>query len=50
MSFNDTDAVGLDMLKPPRRRQLDPVLTAKQYDDARAQILAALDFATAPSP
>jgi hypothetical protein len=44
-SFDDADAVTLDMLLPPRERELGPALHAKHYGDAREQILQALDFA-----
>jgi len=38
------------MLRSPRERELGPALHAKNYGDARTQILSALDFATAPAP
>jgi hypothetical protein len=50
VSFDDLDAVASDMLRPPRERQLGPALHAKNYGDARAQILRALDFAAEPEP
>lgn len=49
-SFADLDAAATDMLRPPRSRELGPALHAKQYAAARAQILSALDFASAPEP
>ena len=50
LAFNDADAAALDMLKPPRSRELGPVLHAANYGAARAQLLQALDFADAPEP
>jgi hypothetical protein len=49
-SLDDADGVVLDMLKPPHLRELGPALHAQKYDESRAQILHALDFATAPEP
>ena len=48
LSFNDADAVAEDMLLPPRRRELGPALHATNYRAARAQIVQALDYASAP--
>ena len=48
VSFNDADAAALDMLRPLRARELGPALHAKNYTEARAQILEALDYAGAP--
>jgi hypothetical protein len=48
-SFADLDAAASDMLRPPQERELGPVLHAKNYKDARAQILEALDYAGAPA-
>lgn len=45
LSFNDADAVALDMLRPPRDRELGPALHRDKYRDARAQIVQALDYA-----
>ena len=50
LSFNDADAAALDMLRPARARELGPALHREKYTDARAQILQALDYATAPEP
>lgn len=50
LSFNDADAAALDMLRPPRARELGPALHAKNYSEARAQIVQALDYASAPEP
>jgi len=50
LSWNDADAAALDMLRPPRARELGPALHAKNYGEARAQVLQALDYATAPEP
>jgi len=50
LSFNDADAAALDMLRPPRARELGPALHAANYGAARKQILDALDYATAPEP
>jgi len=50
VSFNDADAVALDMLRPPRARELGPKIHARNYCAARAQILEALDYASAPEP
>lgn len=44
-SFADLDAAGLDMLRPPRHRELGPALHADHYRNARAQIVDALYFA-----
>lgn len=49
-SFADADAVALDMLRPPRSRELGPALHAEHYSAARAQFLKAIDYATAPEP
>jgi hypothetical protein len=46
LAFNDADAVALDMLRPPRARELG--LHARNYGAARAQILQALAYAEAP--
>jgi hypothetical protein len=45
LAFNDADAVALDMLRPPRVRELGPALHAKNYGEARAQILQSLAYA-----
>ncbi len=50
LAFNDADGIALDMLKPPRSRELGPMLHADTYSKARAQILQALDFATTREP
>jgi len=50
LAFNDADGIALDMLKPPRARELGSALHAENYGKARAQILQALDFADAPEP
>ena len=49
-AFNDLDAVALDMLRPPRFRELGPAIHARNYTAAREQVLQALDFAAAPEP
>ena len=49
-SFDDMDGVASDMLKPPRARELGPVLAAKNYTAAREQILHALAFAKPTEP
>lgn len=49
-SFNDADAAALDMLRPPRARELGPAIHAKNYGAARDQILQAIEYATAPEP
>jgi hypothetical protein len=49
-SFDDLDGIALDMLKPARERELGHALHEKHYADARASILHALDFASAPEP
>jgi hypothetical protein len=48
LSFNDADAVALDMLRPARSRELGPALHRDKYRDARAQIIQALDYEAAP--
>ena len=50
LAFNDADAAALDMLRPPRARELGPALHAANYGAARTQILQALDCATALEP
>ena len=50
LSWNDADAAALDMLRPPRERELGPALHRDHYQAARAQILQALDYAAAPEP
>lgn len=42
LSWNDADAVAEDMLLPPRQRSLGPALHAKNYGEARAQIVQLL--------
>ena len=42
VAFEDADAVTVDMLKPPRRRDLGPVEHARLYEDARASIVEGL--------
>jgi len=49
-AFHDLDAVALDMLRPPRSRELGPAIHAANYGAAREQVLQALDFAVAPEP
>jgi hypothetical protein len=44
VSFNDADVTALDMLRPPRARELGPALHAKHYREARAQIVQLLDY------
>jgi hypothetical protein len=50
VAFADADAVALDMLKPPRTRDLGPALHARNYGEARTAVLAALAAAPAPAP
>jgi hypothetical protein len=50
LSFNDADAAALDMLRPHRERELGPALHREHYNAARAQVLHALDYASAPEP
>ena len=50
VSWEDADAIVLDMLRPPRERELGPVIHARDYAAARAQILSALAFGGAPEP
>jgi hypothetical protein len=47
---NDADAVARDLLRPPRERELGPVLARENYDAAHAAIVDALNFASAPEP
>ena len=49
VSFEDIDAVVVDMLAPVRKRRLGPVTHAEHYNAARAQLLSALAHAT-PEP
>jgi hypothetical protein len=49
-AFADADAVALDMLRPPRSRELGPAIHARNYNAARGQVLQALDVAVAPEP
>jgi hypothetical protein len=46
VSPNDAHAVALDMLREPQKRELGPVLHAKNYGDAWAQIAQAIEYAT----
>jgi hypothetical protein len=46
VSLNDAHAVSLDMLRAPQQRELGPVLHAKNYGDAWAQIAQAIEHAT----
>lgn len=48
LSFNDADGAALDMLLPPRQRELGPALHAQNYHMARKQIVQALAYASAP--
>lgn len=50
VAFHDADAVALDMLRPPRARDLGPALAARNYGEARAAVLSALAFADASEP
>ena len=43
--IDEMDGVASDMLKPPRQRDLGPVLAAKNYTAAREAVLHALNFA-----
>jgi hypothetical protein len=49
-SWDDADAVVLDMLRPPRERELGAALHREKYGEARAQIIEALDYGTATEP
>jgi hypothetical protein len=49
-SFADLDAVGRDMLRAPRDRELGPALHAAHYHAAREQVLRALAFADGSEP
>lgn len=46
VALDDADAVVQDMLRPPRRRELGPVLHATNYHDAHARILTAHAYLT----
>ena len=35
LAFDDADTVAIDMLRPPRKRELGPVLAKRNYDEAR---------------
>ena len=48
--FDDVDKLVADMMRPPWKRELGPVLHADLYQDARGAILAALASAGAPEP
>lgn len=48
--FDDVDALVRDMMRPPWKRELGPVLHADLYQDARGAILDALACAGAPEP
>ena len=50
VSFADADAAARDMLRPERKRQLGPATHRAHYLAARAQILKAIEYATAPEP
>jgi hypothetical protein len=42
--WRDADAVAADMLRPPRERELGPVLHAQNYTDARGKIVGAIAY------
>jgi hypothetical protein len=48
VGLNDAHATSLDMLRVPEERELGPVLHAKNYGDAWAQIVQAIEYATPP--
>lgn len=41
---DDADAIVVDMLRPPRNRQLGPCLHRDNYGDARGKFVASLAF------
>jgi hypothetical protein len=49
-SLDDADAVSLDMLRPPRARELGPAMHAEKYRDAWTRIEQAMADAGAPDP
>ncbi len=46
-AFKDLDGIAVDMLRPPRRRELGPVIHERNYSEARASLVQALALATA---
>ena len=53
VACDDADAVAEDMLRPPRKRQLGPVLARQNYDEARSKIVTGIAYllrATADEP
>jgi hypothetical protein len=41
VAFDDADAVTSDALRPPRKRELGPILHRQNYGEARRKVLAA---------
>ncbi len=44
VAIDDADAVSRDMLRPPRLRELGPALHSRQYREAHAKLIAALEY------
>lgn len=42
VAFDDLDAVGLDMLRPPRKRRLGPLEHRRLYREARGTLVRLL--------
>ena len=44
VAFDDLDAVGLDMLEPPRNRRLGPLEHRRLYHEARGTLVRLLAY------
>ncbi|MFT3768451.1 MAG: hypothetical protein QM820_23630 [Minicystis sp.] len=44
VAVDDADTVAADMLRPPRRRELGPVLHRVQYREARGKIVQQIAY------
>ena len=49
-SMKDANAVTQDLLRPPRERELGPVLHAQNYGDAWAQVVETMAYAMGSEP
>ncbi len=46
-AFKDADAITVDMLRPPRKRELGPIIAERNYQEARASLVQALALSIA---
>ena len=44
VAVDDADGIASDMLRPPRKRELGPVLHRRNYRDARKSIRHGIDY------